>query len=84
VATEGMFCALIRAVCTDLQGPAENPGLPSCDEGFLRSYTEQLRHCRDFFFFYTDGGHPDHRFGMGLSPNRHPVGATIVLVWYRR
>jgi hypothetical protein len=27
---EGIFCAQIRAACTDLRGPAENPDLLVC------------------------------------------------------
>jgi hypothetical protein len=35
-----IFCALIRGVCTDLLGPAENADLLSCDAGFLRPFRE--------------------------------------------
>jgi hypothetical protein len=47
VPEEGIFCALIKAVCTDLCGPAENSDLLSCDEGFLRSFREQMRGFHD-------------------------------------
>jgi hypothetical protein len=35
VPREGIFCALIRVVCTDRHDPAENPHLLSCDGRFL-------------------------------------------------
>jgi hypothetical protein len=34
--------ALVRAVCTDLRGPVENPDLSSCDGGFLQSFREHV------------------------------------------
>jgi hypothetical protein len=34
--------ALIRAVCMDLLGPAENPAVGSSEVGFLRTLREQL------------------------------------------
>jgi hypothetical protein len=47
VSGEDALCALIRAVCTDLRGPAENPDLLSYDWGFLRSFREQMRGFHD-------------------------------------
>jgi hypothetical protein len=44
---EGMVCALMRAVCTDLRGPAEDPDLPSCDGGFPQPFREQRRGFHD-------------------------------------
>jgi hypothetical protein len=44
---ESIFCALIRAVCTDVRGPAENSHLLSCDGGFLRSFRDQMRGFHD-------------------------------------
>jgi hypothetical protein len=44
---EGIFYALIRAVCTDLRGPVENPDLLSCNGGFLQSFREQKKGFHD-------------------------------------
>jgi hypothetical protein len=61
-ASECIFCVLIRAVCTDLCGPAENPDLLSCDGSFLRSFREQMRGFHDLL--------PVHIAGMELSVSR--------------
>jgi hypothetical protein len=47
---EGIFYALISAVCTDLHGPIEGPDLLSCDGGFLQFFREQMRS----FMTYSD------------------------------
>jgi hypothetical protein len=36
VPREGIVCAMIKAVCTDMRGPTENPDLLSCDGGLIR------------------------------------------------
>jgi hypothetical protein len=47
VPREGIFCALIQTVCTDLHGPVENPDLLSCDGGFLQHLREHMRGFHD-------------------------------------
>jgi hypothetical protein len=44
---DGIFCALIRALCTDPHGLAENPDLLSYDGGFVQSFRGQMRGFQD-------------------------------------
>jgi hypothetical protein len=44
---EGRVGALLRAVCKQLRGPAERASVDSCEEGFLRSFTEQMEGLHD-------------------------------------
>jgi hypothetical protein len=39
---EGRVGALMKAVCMDLHGLAENPPIVSCEGGFLQYFREQI------------------------------------------
>jgi hypothetical protein len=62
---EGIFCALIGAVCTVLRGPAETSNLLSRDGGFLRSFKEQMRGFHDLL--RQKPSLPVHIVGMELD-----------------
>lgn len=44
---EGKVGAPVRAVCTDLYGPVENPFVESYGGGLLQSFREQMRSFHD-------------------------------------
>jgi hypothetical protein len=47
VSGEDIVCVLIKAVCTDLRVPAENPDLLSCDANIVGAFREQMRAFHD-------------------------------------
>jgi hypothetical protein len=75
---EGIACARIRAVRTDMRGPAENSDLLSYDGGFLRSFREQMRGFRDLNGYV--GGAPS----TFCLPDVGVTAFTVDAVYFRR
>jgi hypothetical protein len=79
-ARRGQTChaAVIRTVCTDVCASAEIPALQPCEEGFLRSFRQQMR--RFYVLLKTKPILPVYIIGLDLNLNRSLPYSCLLLI----